>query len=66
MEDAGEMSILMKNEANKKAQNDCNCLYTCTTNNDIIDTFIKYTLLIRTRRKYISDMVYLKELQMML
>ena len=51
----------------KKAQNDCNCLYACTTNNDIIDNFHKGYIIEKEDEEegIFSYMVYLKDLQMM-
>ena len=50
----------------KKAQNDCNCLYACTTNNDIIDNFHQGHIIEKEEEESIFHyMVYLKDLQMM-
>ena len=51
----------------KKAQNDCNCLYACTTNNDIIDNFHQGYIIEKEDEEegIFSYMVYLKDLQMM-
>ncbi len=50
----------------KKAQNDCNSLYLCTTNSDIMDTFHDgYILEKEEQQDVFHYMIYLNDLQMM-